>query len=121
VPLKLLKKQWKGPPEINPDQTCFHDEYMRHLLYITRIYFHYGLPESELIGRYILCYYVVKLFRSSTCKTVITTRLHKTRPCYDHCMTLCVTTGLLHCGLNNKIGTTSPRVTRKIRAFSVFI
>jgi len=49
VALKLPKKQWKGP-EINPDQTCFHDEYMRHLLYITRIYFHYGLPESELIG-----------------------------------------------------------------------
>jgi len=49
VPLKLPKKQWKGP-EINPDQTCFQDEYMRHLLYITRIYFHYGLPEPELIG-----------------------------------------------------------------------
>jgi len=49
VALKLPKKQWKGP-EINPDQTCFHDEYMRHLLYITRIYFHYGLPQPELIG-----------------------------------------------------------------------
>jgi len=49
VALKLSKKQWTGP-EINPDQTCFHDEYMRHLLYITRIYFRYGLPEPELIG-----------------------------------------------------------------------
>ena len=49
VALKLPKKQWTAPT-INPDQTCFHDEYMRHLLYITRIYFHYGLPEPELIG-----------------------------------------------------------------------
>jgi len=53
VALKLSKKQWKAPV-INPDQTCFHDEYMRHLLYITRIYFHYGLPEPELIGTLFL-------------------------------------------------------------------
>ena len=47
--MKLPRKQWEKY-EINPDQTCFHDDYSRHILYITRIYFHYGTPEIELIG-----------------------------------------------------------------------
>jgi len=51
VPLKLPRKQWKGH-DINPDQTCYTDDYMRHVLYITRIYFRYGSPDPELIGRY---------------------------------------------------------------------
>jgi len=51
VPLKLPRGQWKCP-EVNPDQTCFVDDYLRHVLYITRIYFRYGSPESELIGRH---------------------------------------------------------------------
>ena len=51
LPLKLPRKQWKGR-EINPDQTCYADDYLRHVLYITRIYFRYGSPDPELIGRY---------------------------------------------------------------------
>lgn len=53
VPLKLPRRQWKCP-EVNPDQTCFVDDYMRHVLYITRIYFRYGSPELELIGTFYL-------------------------------------------------------------------
>ncbi|ESN93461.1 hypothetical protein HELRODRAFT_181005 [Helobdella robusta] len=49
VPLKLPRKQWKSF-EINPDETYFPDEYLRHVLNITRIYFRYGEPEVELIG-----------------------------------------------------------------------
>ena len=53
VPLKLPKKHWTSL-EINPDQTYFPDDYLRHILYITRIYFRYGDPETELIGRHAL-------------------------------------------------------------------
>ena len=49
VPLKLPRRRWEGP-EVDPDQTYFSDEYLRHVLYITRIYFIYGAPEEELIG-----------------------------------------------------------------------
>uniref|UniRef100_X1ZRJ1 Uncharacterized protein n=1 Tax=Capitella teleta TaxID=283909 RepID=X1ZRJ1_CAPTE len=49
VPLKLPRRRWEGP-EVDPDQTFFNDEYLRHVLYITRIYFIYGAPEEELIG-----------------------------------------------------------------------
>ena len=52
VPLKLSRKQWKGH-NVNPDQTCYADDYLRHVLYITRIYFRYGSPDPELIGRYV--------------------------------------------------------------------
>jgi len=51
VALKLPRKQWKSH-DINPDQTCYADVYLRHVLYITRIYFRYGSPDPELIGRY---------------------------------------------------------------------
>jgi hypothetical protein len=50
VPLKLPKKHWRSV-QINPDQTYFTDDYLRHVLYITRIYFRYGETESELIGK----------------------------------------------------------------------
>ena len=50
VPLKLPKKQW-CTLSINPDHTVFPDEYSRHVLYITRIYFRYGEAEPELIGQ----------------------------------------------------------------------
>jgi len=53
VALKLPRKQWKCH-DINPDQTCYADDYMRHVLYITRIYFRYGSPDPELIGRYVV-------------------------------------------------------------------
>ena len=49
VALKLPRKQWKCH-DINPDQTCYADDYMRHILYITRIYFRYGTPDPEFIG-----------------------------------------------------------------------
>jgi len=49
VGLKLPRNHWDGP-EVDPDQTFFIDEYLRHVLYITRIYFVYGAPEEELIG-----------------------------------------------------------------------
>jgi len=49
VALKLPRKQWKCH-DINPDQTCYADDYMRHVLYITRIYFRYGTPDPEFIG-----------------------------------------------------------------------
>jgi len=52
LPLKLPRKQWRGH-DINPDQTCYADDYLRHVLYITRIYFRYGSPDPELIGRYV--------------------------------------------------------------------
>jgi len=51
IPLKLPKKQWHTL-DINPDHTYFSDEYSRHVLYITRIYFRYGDAEPELIGSY---------------------------------------------------------------------
>ena len=54
VALKLPRKQWKCH-DINPDRTCYADDYMRHVLYITRIYFRYGTPDPELIGRYVDC------------------------------------------------------------------
>jgi len=50
VALKLPKKHW-STLNINPDHTYFPDEYSRHVLYITRIYFRYGDAEPELIGR----------------------------------------------------------------------
>ena len=50
VPLKLPRRYWDGP-EVDPDQTFFPDEYLRHILYITRIYFISGEPEEELIGK----------------------------------------------------------------------
>lgn len=43
---------WSGPDHVNPDQTYFADEYLHHVLYITRIYFLYGTAERELIGTY---------------------------------------------------------------------
>jgi len=49
VPLKLPKKQWHAL-NVNPDHTYFPDEYSRHVLYITRIYFRYGEADPELIG-----------------------------------------------------------------------
>lgn len=49
VCLKLPKRQWHGP-DIKPDETSSADEYLRHVLYITRIYFCYGPQEDELIG-----------------------------------------------------------------------
>ena len=49
VQLRLPRRQWEGP-EVDPDQTYFQDEYLKHILYITRIYFIYGTPEEELIG-----------------------------------------------------------------------
>ena len=53
VPLKLPRNHWDGP-DVDPDQTFFIDEYLRHVLYITRIYFVYGAPEEELIGELLL-------------------------------------------------------------------
>jgi len=50
VPLKLARKLWAGPDHLNPDQTYFPDDYLHHVLYITRIYFIYGTTQSELIG-----------------------------------------------------------------------
>jgi len=50
LPLKLARKLWAGPDHLNPDQTYFPDEYLHHVLYITRIYFIYGITHSELIG-----------------------------------------------------------------------
>lgn len=50
--LKLPHRHWEGP-EVNPDKTYFPDEYHRHVLYITRIFFIYGPPEEEFIGKYI--------------------------------------------------------------------
>ena len=50
VPLKLARKLWAGPDHLNPDQTYFPDEYLHHVLYITRIYFIYGTTQRELIG-----------------------------------------------------------------------
>lgn len=50
VALKLPKKQWHTGLNVNPDHTYFPDEYSRHVLYITRIYFRYGEAEPELIG-----------------------------------------------------------------------
>jgi len=50
LPLKLARKLWAGPDHLNPDQTFFPDEYLHHVLYITRIYFIYGTTHSELIG-----------------------------------------------------------------------
>jgi len=50
LPLKLPRKQWKSH-DINPDRTCYADDYLRHVLYITRIYFRYGSPDPELIGQ----------------------------------------------------------------------
>ena len=50
VSLKLPRRHWEGP-EVDPDKTYFADEYLRHVLYITRIYFIYGPPEDELIGK----------------------------------------------------------------------
>ena len=49
VSLRLPKRQWSSL-DIKPDQTSFPDEFLRHTLYITRIYFCYGPPEVELIG-----------------------------------------------------------------------
>lgn len=56
VPLKLSKKDW-NILEINPDQTYFADEFVRHVLNITRIYFRYGDPEAELIGELFFSYF----------------------------------------------------------------
>jgi len=53
VPLKLARKLWAGPDYLNPDQTYFPDEYLHHILYITRIYFIYGTTQSELIGLFL--------------------------------------------------------------------
>jgi hypothetical protein len=49
VSLRLPRKEWQGP-EVDPDQTYFQDDYLKHILYISRIYFIYGTPEEELIG-----------------------------------------------------------------------
>lgn len=49
MPLKLPHRKWQGP-EVDPDQTYWPDTYLRHLLYITRIYFVYGPPDEETIG-----------------------------------------------------------------------
>ena len=49
VPLKLSKYHWEGP-EVDPDRTCYPDEYLRHVLYVTRIFFIYDPREEELIG-----------------------------------------------------------------------
>lgn len=49
VALKLPRRQWQGP-EVDPDKTYFPDEYLKHVLYITRIYFIYGQVEEEHIG-----------------------------------------------------------------------
>jgi len=54
VPLKLARKLWAGPDHLNPDQTYFPDEYLHHVLYITRIYFIYGTTQRELIGLLLL-------------------------------------------------------------------
>jgi len=51
VALKLPKKHWRTL-NVNPDHTYFPDEYSRHVLYITRIYFRYGETEPELIGAF---------------------------------------------------------------------
>jgi hypothetical protein len=59
VPLKLPKKHWRSV-QVNPDQTYFTDDYLRHVLYITRIYFRYGETESELIGKLVLWFPVTK-------------------------------------------------------------
>jgi len=64
VPLKLGKKHWQTL-NVNPDHTYFPDDYSRHVLYITRIYFRYGEAEPELIGqcivdRLLTCFQVVR-------------------------------------------------------------
>ncbi len=41
-------------PEVEPDQSYFPDDYLKHILYVTRIYFIYGAVEEELIGTYNL-------------------------------------------------------------------
>ena len=53
VPLKLSHRHWDGRV-VDADQTSFPDEYRRHVLYITRVYFVYGAIESELIGQSLL-------------------------------------------------------------------
>ena len=53
VTLKFPHRQWDGR-EVDPDKTYFPDLYHRHLLYITRIFFIYGPPEEEFIGK-IFC------------------------------------------------------------------
>ena len=57
LPLKLARKLWAGPDHLNPDQTYFPDEYLHHVLYITRIYFIYGTTQTELIGLLLLMYF----------------------------------------------------------------
>ena len=54
LPLKLSRKLWAGPDHLNPDQTYFPDEYLHHVLYVTRIYFIYGTVHRELIGLLLL-------------------------------------------------------------------
>ena len=51
IPLKLPRRLWVGPDQVDADQTYFPDEFLRHVLYITRIYFIYGAPSDELIGK----------------------------------------------------------------------
>jgi len=60
VPLKLARKLWAGPDHLNPDQTYFPDEYLHHVLYITRIYFIYGATQNELIGLFLLLFYYMR-------------------------------------------------------------
>jgi len=62
LPLKLARKLWAGPDHLNPDQTYFPDEYLHHVLYITRIYFIYGTTHSELIGLFLLLAYLLFSF-----------------------------------------------------------
>ena len=71
VPLKLARKLWAGPDYLNPDQTYFPDEYLHHVLYITRIYFIYGTTQSELIGLLYSC-----SFTFPSVFIVSTARLH---------------------------------------------
>ena len=78
VPLKLPRRYWDGP-EVDPDQTFFPDEYLRHILYITRIYFISGEPEEELIGklRFILFYFPTRKPSARIAELVVMQHSHK--------------------------------------------
>ena len=66
LPLRTPRKMWSGPDHVNPDQTYFGDEYLHHILYITRIYFVYGQSDREFIGKrhFALCFVSTTMTRS---------------------------------------------------------
>ncbi len=114
VPLKLPRRYWDGP-EVDPDQTFFPDEYLRHILYITRIYFISGEPEEELIGeplptvsrRWQFPTRVCARSSSVSCMfTTVHTSENITRCiCSQHRVTSCARLDFVHCTriTNNRV------------------